>query len=96
MRKVTLIGGISGFGAVYGSIILNTVVHGKIATMFKVKLGSLHQLECFHSREAKSPDPNGQMLNSHNDPNEVNGALPNSSNLPTVEPCFIELYSDLR
>lgn len=54
-----LIGGISGLAAAYGSIILNIVAHGKTATVFKVKLGSLHQLECFHSKEAKSPEPNG-------------------------------------
>jgi len=57
-----LTGGISGLAAVYGSIILNTVFHDKTATMFKVKLGSPHQLECFLSKEAASPEPNGQML----------------------------------
>lgn len=52
-----LTGGTSGLAAVYDSIILNILVHGKTATMFKVKLGSLHQLECFHSKEAKGPEP---------------------------------------
>lgn len=49
---------------VYSSIILNIAVHGKTATMFKVKLGSLHQLECFYFEEWKSPEPNRQMLSS--------------------------------
>lgn len=55
---------IFGLTAVYGPIILNIVVHGKTATMFKVKLRSLHELQSLHSKEVKSPEPNGQMLNS--------------------------------
>lgn len=59
-----LIGGISGLATAYGSIILNIAVHGNTATTFKVKLDFLHQLEYFHSKVAKSPEPNGQVLSS--------------------------------
>lgn len=50
-----LVRGISWSVVVYSSITLHIVVHGKTATKLKVKSGSLHQLEWFHSKEAKDP-----------------------------------------
>lgn len=58
-----LIWGISWSAAVYSSIALHIVVHGKTATKLKVKSGSLHQLEWFHSKEGKGP-ATSQRLNS--------------------------------
>lgn len=52
-----LLRGISWSAAFYGSITLCIVGHGKTATKLKVKSGSLHQLEWFHSKEAKGPEP---------------------------------------
>lgn len=81
-----LLRGISWSVVVYSSITLHIVVHGKTATKLKVRFTPSAGMIPFQGGKRSSYQWEAKF---HSDPNEVNGALPKSIDMPAKGPCFM-------